>query len=150
MPTTPLTDIPVRSADELIDRWAVLLAPGVFPARSLWLAWFDNAGSMMPVVVPVDDVPPVPDGPLLDGLLGLHDAVVERTGAEGGHLALALCRPGTAETTEDDEAWADVLTDELADRLDGTWSFHVASAGTVRELLEPPLWTWPAVRATDG
>jgi hypothetical protein len=138
MPTTSLPEIPVRSADELLQRWAVLLAPPVFTARSLWLAWFDPAGRMMPVVVPVDDLPLVPGRDTVGGVLDLHDAVVESTDLAGGHLALALCRPGTSEVTADDEGWADALSDALEDRLDGTWSLHLAADRTIAELVGPP------------
>jgi hypothetical protein len=142
MPTPPLLEVPVRSADELLQRWAVLLAPPVFTARCLWLAWFDPAGRMMPVVVPVDDLPLVPSRDTLGGVVDLHDAVVESTDLAGGHLALALCRPGDSEITEDDESWADALSDALEDQLDGTWSLHLAAAGSIFELVEPPPWTW--------
>jgi hypothetical protein len=140
MPTTSLPEIPVRSADELLQRWAALLTGPVVTTRSLWLAWFDPAGRMMPVVVPVDDLPLVPQRQTLGGVVDLHDAVVENTDLAGGHLAMALCRPGTSEVTEDDEGWADALSDALEDRLDGTWSLHLAADGTITELVAPP-WT---------
>jgi hypothetical protein len=141
MPTMPRAETPVRSPDELTERWAVLLAPPVFAARSLRLAWFDDGGVMLPVVVPVDDLPLVPTRSALRGLLHLHDAVVESRGVAGGHLAMALCRPGTSEVTEDDEGWADALSETLEDHLDGTWSLHLAAGTTISELVEPPPWT---------
>jgi hypothetical protein len=142
MPTTSLPELPVRSATALSQRWVSLLDPPVFAARSLWLAWFDPEGLMLPVVVPVDDLPLLPDPATLRALLCLHDAVVEQTGFAEGHLAMALCRPGTSAITEDDDEWAEALRDDLDDQLDGTWSLHLAAGGAVCELVQPPAWTW--------
>ncbi len=34
------------------------------------------------------------------------------------------------------------MDEEFADCVDATWSLHLAAGGTVRPLLEPPVWTW--------
>jgi len=119
-----------------------VLAPPVFGARSLWLAWFDPDGRMLPVVVPVDDLPRLPVHEVLRGLLALHDAVTEQTGCADGHLALALCRPGPSLVTEDDDEWADALREDLDPGVDGSWSLHLAAGGTVLPLVEPSSWAW--------
>jgi hypothetical protein len=125
-----LADIPVRSADELTSRWTSLLDPPVFGARSLWLMWLDADGRMLPVVIPVDDVPPVPNAAMLMGLRQVHDGVADQHLSGAGHLAMALCRPGRPEITEDDDEWAEALRDLLDDgQIDGTWSLHPISGG---------------------
>jgi hypothetical protein len=134
-----LADIPVRSADELTSRWTSLLDPPVFGARSLWLMWLDADGRMLPVVIPVDDVPPVPDPAMLAGLRRMHDGVADEHLDGEGHLAMALCRPGRPEITEDDDEWAEALRDQLDDgQIDGTWSLHLAAAGTVVPIVDLP------------
>ena len=75
--TPPLADVPIRSADELTRRWTLLLAPPVFGARSLWLSWLGSDGRMLPVVIPIDDLPELPDAGLLMGLRQVHDGVTE-------------------------------------------------------------------------
>ena len=145
MTTTPLPDLslpqpPVRSAAELTRRWATVLAPPVFGARSLWLAWFDPDGAMLPVVVPVDDLPLLPDHGVLRGLLALHDAVTERTDCVDGHLAMALCRPGPPLVTAEDDEWAEALREDLDSGIDGSWSLHLAAGGSVLPLVEPFRW----------
>jgi hypothetical protein len=141
MTTTPLPEVPVLSAVELTARWSQLLDPPVFGARSLWLAWLDADGLMLPVVTPVDDLPGRPDAGLLAGLLQLHEGVTE---AAGGplHLALALCRPGRPEVIADDAVWAEALREGVGDHLDGPWSLHLAAGGTVTPMVDPPLWAW--------
>jgi hypothetical protein len=143
MTKPPLADVPIRSADELTRRWATVLDPPIFGARSLWLTWIGNDGLMLPVVVPVDDVPHRFDGRLTSGLLHLNDAVTEEHLAGAGHLAMALCRPGGAEATDDDIEWAEGLRLDFEDQIDGTWSLHLAAGGGVSSLVTPPAWIWP-------
>jgi hypothetical protein len=140
--TPPLADIPVRSAAELTRRWLRVLDPPVFGARSLWLLWLGADGRMLPLVLPVDDVPPVPDRPVLRGLLDLHDAVgMQADGVR--HLAMALCRPGHPAVTSDERAWVDALRATLDGELAGTWSLHLAAGGRVVPLVEAPEAAWP-------
>ena len=54
----------------------------------------------------------------------------------GGHLAMALCRPGRPEITDDDDAWVDALSEVLDDQIDGTWSLHLAAEGNVLPLVD--------------
>ena len=132
-----LADIPIRTADELTRRWEQVLDPPVFGRRSLWLMWLDADGLMIPVVVPVDDVPPVPDRAMLWGLRQLHDGVVEQQLTGDGHLAMALCRPGRPAISADDDEWAEALHDLLDDRqIDAGWSLHVAAAGAVLPIVD--------------
>jgi hypothetical protein len=133
MTTPPRIDAPRRSADDLTRRWAELLEPPVFGARGLWLSWLDDDGRMLPIVVPVDDVPAAPDSRFTSRVLYTHDAVAEEHLSGDGHLAMALCRPGHPEVTEDDDAWIEALQAALDDEIDGTWSLHVAAAGRVSE-----------------
>ena len=138
----PLTDVPVRSAAELTERWVTVLDPPVFGARSLWLTWFDPDWLQLPVVVPLDELPARPDVQLLRGISALHDTVVDQTGAADGHLALALCRPGPAARSASDDEWADALDRHLDGVLGGTWSLHLAAAGQVLPLISPPPSAW--------
>ncbi|MGZ4508691.1 MAG: hypothetical protein ACXVX8_17325 [Blastococcus sp.] len=135
--------IPIRSADDLTARWATVLDPPVFGHRSLWLLWLDDNGLMLPVVVPIDDVPAVPDRQLIDSLLLMSDTVLqEHLPDDDGHIGFALCRPGPPEVTADDDAWAEALQLEFDDASDGTWSLHLAAAGRVTPLIGPPPFLW--------
>jgi hypothetical protein len=138
MTTPPLAEVPIRSAAELTERWSTVLDPPVFGARGLWIMWLDDDGRMFPVVVPIDDLPRLPDSSIVSGLLAVHEGVAEEHLGGGGHVALALCRPGRPEVTDDDDAWVGVLSEVLDDRLDGGWSLHLAAAGRVTALIDPP------------
>jgi hypothetical protein len=139
MTTPPLADVPVRSAAQLTRRWMAVLDPPVFGTRSLWLAWLDADGRMLPLVFPIDDVPDLPDAGLLSGLLHLHDAVTAEHLDGQGHLAMALCRPGRPAITADDDEWAEAMRELLGGgQIDGTWSLHVAAAGAVLPIVDLP------------
>jgi hypothetical protein len=136
MTTPPLADVPVRTAAELTVRWKLLLDPPVFSARSLWLAFLDD-GLMSPVVIPVDDVPAVPDRPLLANVVAVCETVIASHVASTPHVAMALCRPGRPTVTEDDQAWERALL-EAFESTGGTWSLHVAAGGDVLPLVDLP------------
>lgn len=143
MPKPPLADVPIRSAADLTARWATVLDPPVFGARSLWLAWIADDGRMLPIVVPIDDVPELTDYRLLVGLRDLHGAIVEAHLEGKGHLAMALCRPGPPEITTVDNEWAHDfrnLFDEV--HTDSTWSLHLAAGGRVVEVAAAPSRIW--------
>src|SRR3712207_5405395 len=141
--TPPLASFPIRSADELPRRWTALLDPPVFGSRNLWLCWLGGDGCMLPVVVPVDDLPRTPEPALLMGLRQVHDSIVEEHLDGDGHFAMALCRPGRPEITEDDDEWAEALRSALDDgQIDGSWSLHLAAGGEVVPLVPAPSWTW--------
>ena len=143
MTTTPLADVPILSADDLTGRWTLLLNPLEFGARSLWLAWLRPDGCMLPLVVPVDDIPLVPDPAMLLNLRRLHDSLFESQLGGDGHLAMALCRPGDARISEDDDEWGEALRSALDDgQIDGSWSLHVAAGGSVVPLVPTPSWVW--------
>ena len=140
MTTPPLAQVPVRSAAELTRRWAALLDPPVFAARSLWLLWLTGDGRSLPLVVPVDDLPAVPDRLTLRGLADVHETLTEDLDVT--HLAMALCRPGHAVVTAEDDAWAEGLHTVLDDTVGSNWSLHLAAGGRVVPVVESPTW-WP-------
>ena len=134
MTTTPLAQVPVRSATELTRRWADVLDPPVFAARSLWLMWLDTDGRSLPLIVPVDDLPALPDLLTLGGLTDFSEAVTE--GTDVAHLAMALCRPGDATLDAGDDEWAEAFRELLPDRIECGWSLHLAAGGRVLPVVE--------------
>ena len=137
MTTPPLADVPIRSAEELTNHWAAVLPP-TSGASSLWLMWLRDDGLPLPALFPVADLPRVPDNAMLFGLLAIHEAIAEEHLDGGGHLAMALCRPGRSEITEDDDEWVGMLSEVFDDRIDGSWSLHLAAGGCVVPLIDLP------------
>jgi len=138
MTTPPLADVPIRSAEELTAHWTALLDPPTFGTRSLWLMWLRDDGLPLRAILPMDDLPRLPDNGMLFELLGLHEAVADEHLDGGGHLAMALCRPGRPEITSDDDAWVGLLSEVFDDRIEGSWSLHLAAGGRVLPLIDLP------------
>jgi hypothetical protein len=136
MTKPPLADVPVRTAEELTQRWERLLDPPVFSARSLWLTWLDD-GFLLPVVIPVDDIPARPDRQVLADLVNVCEAIAESHVAGECHIALALCRPGRPSVSVDDESWATGLRSAFASS-DATWSLHLAAGGSIVPMVAMP------------
>jgi hypothetical protein len=140
MTKPPPADVAIRSTEELTAHWADVLHPLVFTARSLWLTWIDHDGMALPVVLPIDDIPLVPDPEMLEGLRRVHVGVGQSHLPLGGHLAMALCRPGGPEVTEDDAAWAEALRGAFDGVPVAPYpSLHLAAGGQVGELEAPPI-----------
>lgn len=97
---------PVTTVAQAQDRVAALVGPAI--ARKIWFMMLDRDGVQMPVLVPLDDIPPYPEpgelGPFADSL-----GTLLRELAPGGSTILTLERPGTAELTVHDRAWATEL-----------------------------------------
>jgi hypothetical protein len=136
MTTPPLAAVPVRTAEALTRRWAALLEPPVFAARSLWLTFYDDR-LMTSVVIPVDDVPAVPDRPLVANVAQVCETVVESHVAGKAHVALALCRPGRPTVTRDDEAWERALAEAFV-TTGRAWSLHLAAGGEIVPMVDLP------------
>jgi hypothetical protein len=63
-----LQTITVRTAADLLPYWDALVGDGGFRQRTLWVGVLDEDAHPTPVVVPIDDVPPVPGHLGTDGL----------------------------------------------------------------------------------
>src|SRR4051794_13343011 len=150
MTTPALTDVPVRSALALTRRWISLLQPPVFGARALWLTWFDAEGRQSPLLVPVEDLPVVPDPEMFDGLRLLNESVVSAQLGEGSHLAMALCRPGEVVVSDSDDEWVDALAEVFDGLVGQTWSLHLAAGGRVEELVGPPDGAFGSISVTSA
>jgi hypothetical protein len=140
----PAPTIPVTDDGELTQRWADLLTPGRPSGRTLWLAWLRSDGTMVPTLVPIDELPERGTLTIVSGLLALHDAVAEseRCDPDELHLTLTLERPGQLgeDPTETDEEWLDLLDGGVTPMLDQGCSFHVFDGRSVQQLISRPLW----------
>lgn len=141
MTTPPLADAPVTTQRALRRRWAAVLAPPVFAARSLWIMWLRADGTTLPTLVPIDELPRRFDAVATHGLVELAGTVADEHGGGDGHVAFALCRPGHPTCTGSDQEWADGLRRAATRAGLRSWSLHLAAGGAVLPLVPPP---WPA------
>jgi hypothetical protein len=134
--TAPEDSPPVRTETELMVRWRQIMGPWGFERRSLWLLWFDAAGFQLPIVVPIDDIPHLPDDDLVANLLHIAHEVAHVDDSDGGGatVAVTLSRPGSARVTPSDRAWAQALLCQAAGTGVSLWPVHLATKGTLRPL----------------
>jgi hypothetical protein len=141
MTSSRLADVPVTTPAALRRRWADVLEPPFFRARSVWLMWLHADGTALPLVVPIDELPRQTDADTVARLVDLAVSVRGAQAAGIGHVAAALCRPGHATSTANDREWAEALGRATAAAGLTDWSLHLAAGGEVVPLVAPP---WPA------
>src|SRR4051794_5284325 len=119
MTTRPRPSTPVSNDTELTERWRALLQlVGPPSRRGLFLAWLRPDGTMVPLLIPVDDVPLEPDRAALANLVEMHATVAESEGVGPAelHLAMLLERRGPASLGPDDHAWCSAIEAVVRDR----------------------------------
>jgi hypothetical protein len=145
MTTRPRPDIPVTSDTELTERLRALLELDGPPVRrSLFLAWLRPDGTMVPLVIPVEDVPVEPDRVAIGNIIELHTVVAESEGVDASelHLAMLLERRGPAALSADDHAWHSAIEAIVRGRDGLDCSMHVGNGRTVVAVLSRQ--TWPS------
>ncbi|HEU5045563.1 MAG TPA: hypothetical protein VFT75_15670 [Nocardioidaceae bacterium] len=97
----------VRCQDDLHRHWRALMGPLGFSGRQLWLNILGGDRRPTPMLLQIDEVPVVPEPPLLDGLMAVIEQVLED--APDGSAAVLLARPGSAPMTLADRGFAQAL-----------------------------------------
>ena len=101
---TTLNEFVIRTNADLEPMWRVVMGPYPPGLRSLWMLLLDDDGRLLPVAVPIDDLPLLPDAALAAGLAANLDGLREL-----GEPVLLLSRPGPRRMTEADRQWGRVL-----------------------------------------
>jgi hypothetical protein len=132
------SDVPIGTATELSVWWAEVLSEDISLGPRLSILWLDPSGHRLGRTLSVTGVPPRPNRSVIRAVLNLHDAVTEGSANADGHVAVALSRPGEALITGDDDEWAEALRTALGDRVENTWSLHLAAGGWITPVVDPP------------
>jgi hypothetical protein len=104
-----LAEIPVITDPDVLARVDEIIEPAARQDRALWLLFFYPDGTQAPVVMPLDDMPEMPDED--DGEVPFH-ILRHFYGLEGGNdlsFVLVMCRSGSLELTISDRQWLAVL-----------------------------------------
>jgi hypothetical protein len=118
---TILDDIVVRTDADLEHVWRTVMGPYPPGLRRVWMLLLDEDGHLRPVVVPIDDMPAVPEPELPAGLARTLDAV-----REAGDPVLLFSRPGPRRMTDADREWGRVL-----DRM-SRWAVYLYTPSGLR------------------
>lgn len=119
----------VRTHAELAGLWETMMGRSDFAVASVWLLFLDAADRVLPVVVPIDGIPPEPDPAFIRGLAGIVAGLVES--GDTASVAVLLSRPGPGAMTDADRRWARALRAGLGDEI-AVWPVHLATRGQVR------------------
>lgn len=106
-PIETATD-PVRTADDMAERWRALMGPLGFGQRLLWIG-FVGADRCMHKVLSQVPVGRSPDRLFVDNLMVGLSVLLDTDFEPGTSVALLLTRPGTDPITVEDRRWATVL-----------------------------------------
>ena len=133
-PPSPLIAEPLLTDDDVVRRVEALIAPALRD-DTLWLLFVDGDHRQAPVVVPIEDLPRLPDsmviglGEVLEGFL---PELATATGP--GSVVLVRERLGRDGVLPDDRVWASVLTTMCRARAIALRGVHLVTPGGVRRI----------------
>ncbi len=119
---------PVTTIAQAQDRVAQLVGSAI--RRQLWLMLLDRDGVQLPVVIPIEDIPLRPQSGHLTELAARFAELLDSY-APGGSVILTLERPGGADLTAPDQAWASELRTSFGSTLRITALFVASDDGIV-------------------
>ncbi|NHC14627.1 hypothetical protein [Motilibacter deserti] len=141
-----MTTVTLTAGDHIHDDEALLALATQFGrdvdtgGRTLALTWLDAHDRLMPLVVPIDDIPELPDEGFAPALATVMAAPTQ--GAPDCGVVAILVRGGSPRVTAGDRAWNRVLRGQDSIRVRGVF---VAAGGTVRPLaLDDAAWPAPS------
>jgi len=104
------------------------MGDGGFARSTLWVIFLDGDVRLQPPIMPIEDLPALPDRRMVANL-ALALGHLHETG-DFASAALLLSRPGPAQMTDADRQWARVLREEFA--AISSWPVHLATRDRVQ------------------
>ena len=105
------------------------MGDGGFDRRSLWLIFLDDDGRQSDLLVPIDDIPMLPDARDVRAIGGIVGRIRDELGV--ADVPMLISRPGPAEMTEGDRRWAAALGEAVRDQHP-RWPIHLATRNRVQ------------------
>ena len=129
---------PLLTDDDIRRRVETLIAPALRDG-TLWLLFLDGDQRQAPVVAPIEDLPPLPDG-LVDNLGRVLEEVLPDLATDMGPGSVVLVRErlGPDEVRAADRMWADALTSMCRVRDVVLRGIYLVTPGATRPL--PARW----------
>ncbi|HEX6453346.1 MAG TPA: hypothetical protein VF060_28270 [Trebonia sp.] len=132
-PRQELLAAPVRSDADVLARVGAIIGENARRLRSLWLFFLHGDGVQGNVIVPIEDVPELPDPSLVNDFCFMAARAVAVTAADG-RAVITLTRPGAAMLAESDLLWLAALREGAASHEAPVRMFCLATPCLVREL----------------
>lgn len=99
---------PLTNDQEVLDRIDAVVDSPSRRRCSLWLLFLDAEDRQLPVVTPIDDLPAVPDEPLVRNLFVVAAKILIEFAPQGS-IVLALTGVDAPRRPPVERAWADAL-----------------------------------------
>lgn len=122
---------PIRTPDDVLTMWRLILGPLEFSGPMLWCVFISAHGRCAPVIPQFEDLPLEPDEPTINGLMEVCQQVSTMAG-DDATVAFLLSRPGPAQMMTTDRIWARALTDGAADAGVTLQPIHLATVAAIR------------------
>ena len=110
-----LARTPVITDADVIARVDEVIEPSARQERALWLFFFYSDGTQAPVIVPLDDMPEMPEDDDADVAFHMLRHFYGLSEDEDLAFVLTICRDGTLELTKSDRQWLRVLQQGIRD-----------------------------------
>jgi hypothetical protein len=120
----PVPGTQVQSASDLLHLWEGLVGSEGFDCRSIWVVLLDSDRQTLPFLMPIDNLPLVPNPADVGKFLGLVDLLMAELSADSA--VMLLSRPGGAAMTDRDRRWAAALRDAGTEPM-RRWPMHLAT-----------------------
>jgi hypothetical protein len=124
---------PVRTDADVLARVSAIIDASERALQSLWLFFLNRDGLQSEVVVPIDDIPDLPDPRLVGNVCYLITQVLSGDQSDGSAV-IALSRPGPAELAEMDLHWLSALQEGAVKHRTPIRMLCLATPAGVREL----------------
>lgn len=112
---------PLGTDQDKVTRIRDLLAPASNPGQ-LWVLLLDGDGRQSPVLIPISELPELPDMRMVNNLAAVVRGIIDETMGGDGQVLFVVERLGCFGATHADHCWADALDGAIA-------RVRVASAG---------------------
>lgn len=96
---------PLLTESDMLGRIRELLAPAVNPAQ-LWVLLLDGVRCQLPLMIPIEDCPDLPEPALLDALAGVLAATIDENADGDGSVLFVRERLGRDRVTAEDHCWS--------------------------------------------
>lgn len=97
---------PIRTPADMHRQWCALMGELGFSERLLWFTFIGPDGEIHKMLQQIAQIPLRPEARLLDNLVYVCTETMAEARIDGGSAAFLLSRPGSAQFTASDRAWA--------------------------------------------
>ena len=133
--STPDYDMsaPLKTDADVLDRVGSCIDQQSRSGRALWIMFVDPGGVQLPVLVPLDGVPEIPEPGDARAVCHLV-ATVLSDAAPGGSAVISLVRSGTGQVRKSEQHWTSALREAASDEGTTLRMVCLATSDGVRQL----------------